>query len=83
VDLSGVLVPVLCVEDLIATKVVAGRRKDREDILGILAQRGAALDVDQLRRVLVAFDEGLEEPRAVARFERIHRVFLRPKRARR
>lgn len=82
VELSGVAVPVLCVEDLIATKVVAGRRKDREDILGILEQGRQSIDLDRLRAILAAFDAGLEEPRATARFERIHRSFLRPKRPR-
>jgi hypothetical protein len=81
VDLSGVVVPVLSVEDLIATKVVAGRRKDRQDILGIL-QQGRTVDLPRLRATLAAFDAGLDGPRATETFERIHRSFVRPKRTR-
>lgn len=77
VDLAGVQVPVLCPEDLIATKAVAGRRKDTEDILGVLAQQGARLDVASLRRTLAAFDEALEEPRATRTFDRVFRRHLR------
>jgi hypothetical protein len=81
VDLSGVFVPVLSVEDLIATKVVAGRRKDRQDILGIL-QQGRSIDLVRLRATLAAFDAGLDGPRATETFERIHNSFVRPKRTR-
>ena len=80
-DLSGVVVPVLSVEDLIATKVVAGRRKDRQDILGIL-QQGRTIDLVRLRATLAAFDAGLDGPRATETFERIHNSFVRPKRTR-
>jgi hypothetical protein len=82
VDLSGVVVPVLSVEDLIATKVVSGRRKDRQDILGILQQGRSTIDLLRLRATLEAFDAGLDGPRATATFDRIHRSFLRPKRPR-
>ncbi|MEJ7728516.1 MAG: DUF6036 family nucleotidyltransferase [Polyangiaceae bacterium] len=81
VDLSGVVVPVLSVEDLIATKVVAGRRQDRQDILGIL-QQGRAIDLVRLRATLAAFDAGLDGPRATETFDRIHNSFVRPKRTR-
>jgi Nucleotidyltransferase of unknown function (DUF6036) len=76
-DIGGVSVPVLSVEDLIATKVVAGRRKDREDVLGILREQGARVDRDQLRAVLELFDQSLDEPRAVRAFERLERASRR------
>jgi hypothetical protein len=81
VDLGGVAVPVLSAEDLVATKVVAGRRKDREDVVGILQAQGDRLDLERLRRTLADLDATLDEPRAVARFERIftsYRKKLRP-----
>ena len=40
VDVAGVTVPVISPEDLIVTKVLAGRPKDLEDIHGVLRQRG-------------------------------------------
>jgi Nucleotidyltransferase of unknown function (DUF6036) len=74
-SLGGVDVPVLSVEDLIATKVIAGRRKDREDVLGILQRQADNLDMERLRITLRELDDALEEPRATASFERIHRAF--------
>jgi hypothetical protein len=74
-ELGGVIVPVLCVEDLLATKAVAGRRKDQEDILGVLRVQAETLRMHDLRAVLSAFDEALEEPRASATFERLYRRF--------
>lgn len=77
IEVAGVLVPVLSIEDLIATKIVAGRRKDREDIRGILDQRGDTIDLEALRAVLRDFDDALEEPRAVRRFERLFDEYQR------
>src|SRR5262249_17860934 len=69
VDLGGVTVPVLSAEDLVAMKIVAGRRKDREDVAGILEAQGDRLDLARLRRTLADLDGTLEEPRASKRFE--------------
>lgn len=74
-ELGGVVVPVLSVEDLLATKAVAGRRKDEEDILGVLRVQAETVRMHDLRAVLAAFDEALVEPRAVATFERLYRRF--------
>lgn len=79
-DLGGAVVPILAVEDLIALKAAAGRRKDQEDILGILEQQWARIDRARLAAVLAALDEALEEPRATERFERLRRRFERRKR---
>lgn len=80
IDLGGAVVPVLAVEDLIALKAAAGRRKDQEDILGILEQQWTRIDRARLGAVLRALDEALEEPRATERFERILRRFERRRR---
>src|SRR5262249_284421 len=39
VDVGGVEVPLMSVEDLLAVKVLAGRRKDLEDVRGVLLER--------------------------------------------
>jgi Nucleotidyltransferase of unknown function (DUF6036) len=80
VHIAGGDVPVLSAEDLIATKALTSRRKDREDILGVLELQGDRLDLERLRRTLDDLDASLEEPRARRRFERIHRQFLRKRR---
>jgi hypothetical protein len=41
VDIGGHTVPLISVEDLVVTKVLAGRRKDLEDIRGVLLTRVA------------------------------------------
>ena len=81
-DLSGAQVPLLCVEDLIATKVVAGRRKDQEDVVGILRQQAERLDRKLLYEVLSLIDQSLEEPRALRRFEQLERALARLSRPR-
>lgn len=82
-DLGGVWVPILCIEDLIATKVVAGRRKDLEDVRGILRQRAHPIDDARLAAVLADFDAALEEPRAQATFARLAKAVRSARRPRR
>ena len=59
VDVSGVAIPFISPEDLIVTKILAGRAKDLEDIRGVLAERGERLDVDQIRDTLTIVEEAL------------------------
>lgn len=60
VDLGDDLrVPVLCPEDLIVTKVLAGRPNDLEDIRGILRERRDRLDVTEVRQTLRDLEEAL------------------------
>lgn len=59
VSVSGVVVPVLSPEDLIVTKVLAGRPKDLEDIRGIVSKRGKDLDLPGTRALLRLLEEGL------------------------
>lgn len=59
VDAGGVLVPVLSPEDLLVTKVLAGRPKDLEDIRGVLAERGAQIDLVRVRTVLEMLEQAL------------------------
>jgi hypothetical protein len=59
VTVAGVRVPVISPEDLIATKILAGRPKDIEDVRGILRERSASLDVDSIRSTLDMLDGAL------------------------
>lgn len=61
IDVAGTLVPVLAPEDLIATKILAGRPKDLEDVRGILAQPSLAIDLVQLRATLRSIEDALDQ----------------------
>lgn len=55
----GLHVRVICPEDLIVTKVLAGRPKDLEDVRSVMQARGDALDRDAVRRTLAMLEEAL------------------------
>ncbi len=63
------MVPVLTAEDLIVTKVLAGRPKDVEDIRGVLAERGERLDLARIRDVLHMLEQALGQSDLVPQFE--------------
>lgn len=72
-EIGGVKVPVMSPEDVIVTKILAGRPKDLDDVRGVLLeQRG--LDLARVRELLGELSAALEEPRLVARFERLVRA---------
>jgi hypothetical protein len=58
-DFGGVVLPVISPEDLLITKIVAGRPKDLEDIRGILLERLPELDLLRVRRILELLDDAL------------------------
>lgn len=59
IDVAGTVVPFISPEDLIVTKLLAGREKDLEDVRGVLSERGLALDVDQIRTTLGLLEAAL------------------------
>lgn len=69
-DLGGVVAPVISPEDLLVTKVLAGRPKDLEDVRGILRERRADLDVSRVRRILGQLDQALSRSDLESTFER-------------
>lgn len=73
-DLGGVEVPVVSVEDLVAMKVLAGRRKDLEDVRGVLAEQRGRMDLDRVRDVLSSFEAALGEHKLLVRLERMVRA---------
>jgi hypothetical protein len=69
VDIGGVEIPVLSAEDLIVTKILAGRPKDREDVAGILRERGDELDLDRIRTTLRLLEQALDQSDLLPAFE--------------
>jgi len=69
VEVSGVAVPFISPEDLIVTKILAGRDKDLDDVRGVLSERGATLDHDQIATTLRTIEVALERSDLVRVFE--------------
>jgi predicted nucleotidyltransferase len=70
-DLGGTLAPVISVEDLVALKILAGRRKDLEDVRGVLAEQRGRIELGRTRDVLAAFEAATGDHRLLARLERL------------
>jgi len=78
-DVSGTAVPFISPEDLIVTKVLAGRSKDIDDVRGVLAERGDQIDVGQVRQTLHLLEQALGQSDLVPVFEtELERAGLRP-----
>jgi predicted nucleotidyltransferase len=72
-DLGGVEVPVISAEDLVAMKVLAGRRKDLEDVRGVLVEQEQRLDLERVRDVLAAMEAVTGENTLLPKLERLLR----------
>jgi hypothetical protein len=59
VTMGNVVVPVISPEDLIVTKILAGRPKDIEDVRGVLRERATELDLDSIRTTLGMLEDAL------------------------
>lgn len=70
VDIGGTVLPVISPEDLIVTKLLAGRPKDIEDVHGILRERVGRLDLKRIRRTLARLGEAVAQPELTRLFER-------------
>lgn len=81
IDLGGVRVPMISPEDLVVTKVLAGRPKDLEDVRGVLIEQ-PHLDLDRIRDLLGDLEAALGEDRLLRRLDRLIRK-ARPTAARR
>lgn len=71
VSLAGMEVPVISPEDLIVTKLLAGRPKDVEDVRGILEERHERLDLARLRSLFHLLEEALSRSDLTPDFERL------------
>ncbi len=70
VDVGGATVPVISAEDLIVTKMLAGRPKDIEDVRGIVGARLGKLDVRRIRRLLRLLEGAIDQTDLRPLFER-------------
>lgn len=70
-SIGGVRVPVISPEDLVVTKVLAGREKDLEDVRGILRQADTRFDAVRVRSLLSSFEEALGRSDLVVLFEEL------------
>lgn len=69
-DLGGVVVPVISSEDLIVTKILAGRPKDIEDVRAILRARLKKLDLRRIRGFLRLLEDAVGQTDLKQSFER-------------
>ena len=70
VDIGGTSIPVISPEDLVITKVLAGRPKDIEDVRAVIHERRASLDETRVRRILRLLEEALAQSDLLPVFER-------------
>jgi hypothetical protein len=74
VRLGDIEVPVISPEDLVAVKVLAGRPKDLEDVLGILHARRGDIDLRQVRSTVRMLEKALERSDMIPELERLIRA---------
>jgi hypothetical protein len=71
VDIRGTSIPVISPEDLVITKVLAGRPKDIEDVRGVIHERRASLDEERIRTILHLLEQALGQSDLLPVFESI------------
>ena len=69
-NLGGVVVPVISPEDLIVTKILAGRPKDIEDVRAILRARLKKLDLRRIRGFLRLLEDAVGQTDLKQSFEK-------------
>jgi predicted nucleotidyltransferase component of viral defense system len=82
VEVEGGLVPVVSPEDLIVMKVLAGRAKDLEDVVAVLAAQ-EQFDEKRIRWLLQLLEEALDQSDLMSAFERCLRRATRVRNRRR
>jgi hypothetical protein len=70
-DLAGAMIPIIAPDDLIISKILAGRPKDMDDAGAIWRLRGPALDAHRIRETLRVLEEALNRCDLVFGFETI------------
>lgn len=64
-------IPVISPEDLIIAKILAGRPKDLDDVIGVLARQKGHLDLSRIRGTLRSLEKVLAQSDLVPAFERL------------
>jgi predicted nucleotidyltransferase len=70
VEIGATRIPVISPEDLIITKVLAGRPKDIEDVRSVIHERRASIDVERTRGILRLLEQALSQSDLLPVFER-------------
>ncbi|HVF34423.1 MAG TPA: nucleotidyl transferase AbiEii/AbiGii toxin family protein [Candidatus Saccharimonadia bacterium] len=70
IDLDGTNVPVISPEDLVASKMLAGRPRDLEDVESVLRRR-RGVDLAEVRDLLVIFEQALDRSDLLTELDRI------------
>jgi hypothetical protein len=71
VEIGGEQVQVISPEDLVVAKILSGRPKDIEDVRGVLAVRGPALDLERTRSLLRLLERALDRSDLVRELDRL------------
>jgi hypothetical protein len=78
--LGDVRVPVLAAEDLVATKILAGRAKDLDDAASVVRAQGERLDVELIRTTVGLLERALSRADLLPELERVLERARRPRR---
>ena len=68
-EIDGNSIPFVSPEDLIATKILAGRPKDLEDVRGIFEKQGHSLDETRVIDILERLEQALDRSDLVPMYE--------------
>lgn len=68
-SIEGVAIPVACAEDIVAMKILAGRPKDLDDVVAILAARSDAIRIELIRETLCLLEQALVQSDLLPAFE--------------
>ena len=66
---ENAMIPVACPEDIVAMKVLAGRPKDIDDVVAILAARADTIQVESIRDTLRLLEQALAQSDLLPTFE--------------
>jgi hypothetical protein len=69
VAIQGSSIPVISPEDLIITKILAGRAKDIEDVRSVSHEQRTSLDVNRIRTILGLLEQALGQGDLLPVFE--------------
>lgn len=73
VDVGGLKVPVITPEDLVVTKLFAGRPRDFEDVRSVLGALAGTIDLRYVRSLLGQIDEAENRAELIPTLERLLR----------